>query len=409
MGAYLDRLNAQYDEIREGIDALVNRAAEANRDVTDDEQAQVDRDRARLGELETAITHYSGIESQAGKVMELRRSVPAAPVAVRTGTPEPEAYDINREFPSIAEYAITVHRAQVYRDPEAIERLDRATAHQKTADNPGLIPRPILGPVINLVDSGRPFINAISRRPLPAGKFDRPYVSQHVDVQKQAAEKDLTASQKMTVNLLAVTAATYAGHLNISRQDIKWTSPGILQIVFDDFAYVYAVRTCADACAQFIASLSGAQSVPITAPADAGKVQKALYAAAAQTMTDGEPFADTLFASPDVWAGLGGMTNATTGVPSFPSLSVTSPGGNPLGLRLVVDAHFPAGTAIVGPARYAEWYEDVDGLMQVQEPDVLGQLVGYAGYGAFVNVAPQTFTKVTGIATAEAESAPAGK
>jgi hypothetical protein len=50
---------------------------------------------------------------------------------------------------------------------------------------------------------------------------------------------------------------------------------------------------------------------------------------------------------------------------------------------------------IQGPARYAEWYEDVDGLMQVGEPDVLGQLVGYAGYGAFLNVLPSAYTKFT--------------
>ena len=39
MGAYLDRLNMQYDEIRDGYDTLVNRAAEEDRDVTDAEQA----------------------------------------------------------------------------------------------------------------------------------------------------------------------------------------------------------------------------------------------------------------------------------------------------------------------------------------------------------------------------------
>jgi hypothetical protein len=66
-----------------------------------------------------------------------------------------------------------------------------------------------------------------------------------------------------------------------------------------------------------------------------------------------------------------------------------------MGLRLVVDANFAPDTLVVGPSRYAEWYEDVDGLMQVQEPDVLGQLVGYAGYGAFVNVRPEAFTKFT--------------
>lgn len=406
MGAYLDRLNQQYDEIRDGIGALVDRAADENRDVTDDEQKQVDRDKSRLDELGKAIEHYSGLETQATKVAELRRSVPSSPSSTRTGTPEPEPYDINREFPTVADYVIAVHRAQVMRDPSAIEAIERATAHQKIADNPGIVPRPVLGPVVAYLDSSRPFIESITRKPLPAGTFDRPTISQHVDVQKQAAEKDLTASQKMTIGKIAVTAATYAGHLNISRQDIKWTSPGILQIVFDDFAYVYAIRTCGDACTQFLASVTGA-TVPITAPVDSAKVIKALYTAAQTSLTEGEALPDTLWASPDVWGSLGSMMGGTTGLPAFPSLSVTSPGGNPIGLRLVVDAHFPAGTAVVGPSRFAEWYEDIDGLMQVQEPDVLGQLVGYAGYGAFVNVAPTSFAKITGMVTQEAEEASA--
>lgn len=395
MGAYLDRLNQQFDEVRDGITALIDRAAGDNRDVTDDEQKQVDRDKARMAELQTAIEHYSGLEQQTAKVAALRAAAP--PTITTRVTQEPEQYDLLREFPTVADYAVTVHRAMTMRDPDAIAALDRATQHQKIADNPGIVPRPIVGPLLNLIDITRPFINSIGRKSLPAGKFDRPVVNQHVDVQKQAAEKDLTASQKMTIGLLPVTAATYAGHLNISRQDIKWTSPGILQIVFDDFAAVYAIRTCADASAQFLTSVAGSQSVPIVAPPDAGKVTKALYGAAALSLTDGEELPDTMWVSPDVWGSLGGMVNGVAGGPSFPSLSITSPGGNPLGLRLVVDAHFPAGTAVVGPARYLEWYEDVDGLMQVQEPDVLGQLVGFAGYGAFINVAPSNFMRVTGM------------
>jgi hypothetical protein len=69
--------------------------------------------------------------------------------------------------------------------------------------------------------------------------------------------------------------------------------------------------------------------------------------------------------------------------------------GSPMGFTLVVDKNFPDSTMIQGPSRYAEWYEDLDGLMQVGEPDVLGQLVGYAGYGAFLNVKPDAFTKFT--------------
>lgn len=403
MGAYLDRLHEQYDEIRTGVEALTERAAEQNRDVSDEEQTQVDRDRSRMEELQTAIGHYTELESQSANVATLRRALPErSPVTTTTG-PTQDAYDIAREFPTAADYAITLHRAWSLRDPEAIERIERATQHQTTGDNPGLIPRPILGPALNFIDATRPFVNSCNRKPLPAGKFDRPKVNQHVDVQKQTNEKDLTASQKMTVDLMPVAANTFAGHLNISRQDVKWTSPGILQLVFDDFAYVYAIRTCADASAQFLASVGGSASIPVGSN-DAGGVMGALYDAAAQSMRDGEALPDTLWASPDVWGALGGMTSGISGAPSFPSLSVTSPGGNPLGLNLVVDAHFPAGTAVVGPSQYAEFYEDVDGLMQVQEPDVLGQLVGYAGYTAFLNVNPGTFSKITGISVAAASS-----
>jgi len=394
MGAYLDRLNEQYDEIRAGVDTLVNRAAEDGRDVTDAEQEQVDRDQTRMTELQTAIEHYSAIETQAAKVGELRRSVPAtSPQTTRTKVTEPE-YDITREFPTIGDYAITVHRATALKDRDAIEKLERATAHQKTTDNPGLIPRPVLGPVINTLEATRPFISSIGVKSLPAGAFDRPQVTQHVAVAKQPAEKDLTASQVLKVNKLPVTAATYAGHLNISRQDIKWSSPGILQIVFEDFAAIYAQVTDQDACDQFLASITN-PVVPI-ASTDPGDFFGAIYGAAAASLDLAASFMpDTMWVSPDVWGSLGGATNSQ-GQPTFPGLSVGNANtGSPMGLKMVVDGNFPADTMVIGPSKSAEWYEDVDGLMQVGEPDVLGQLVGYAGFAAFLNVAPMAFTKFT--------------
>jgi hypothetical protein len=391
MGAYLDRLNAQFDEIRAGIDTLVNRAAEENRDVNDDEQKQVDRDKARMAELEKAIEHYSGIEKSAEKVTTLRATIPA-PRQTATVPAKAEAeYDVAREFPTPGDYAAVVNRAG-QGDPEAAEMLNRATAHQKTTDNPGLIPRPILGPVVNLIDSNRPFVNSCTRRGLPAGSFDRPVVTQHVAVDEQVAEKDLTASRQMTIGKMPVDATTFAGHLNISRQNVKWTQPGILNIIFDDFAAVYAIRTCDFAVASFMASITNA---PVTIGGPTGaEVTEALYGAAADIFSATGSLPDTLYAAPDVWGSLGGMSNQI-GMPAFPSLSIESTAGNPLGLTLVVDAHFPAGTLILGSAARNEWYEDVDGLLQVQEPDVLGQLVGYAGFAAYLNTVPAAFTPLT--------------
>src|SRR4029450_978932 len=279
MGAYLDRLNEQFAEITDGINVLVDRAADAGRDVTDDEQSQVDRDTERLNTLRTAIDHYTEIERTSTHVADIRGTVRTTPRQTGTAVVE-DTYDLTREFPTIGDYAITVHRATVLRDPAAREKLERATAHQLVADNPGIVPRPVLGPVLNLIDDSRPFVNSVVKKPLPAGSFDRPRITQHVKVSVQAAEKTLTDSQKLLIDKMPVTAKTYAGHLNISRQDIKWTSPGILQIVFDDFASIYAQTTCDDASDTFVASCTNA-AVPI-APGGAvgvstpGDINKAL-------------------------------------------------------------------------------------------------------------------------------------
>lgn len=393
MGVYLDRLNAEYAEVVGAIDGTINRAAEENRDVTDDENKTVERGRERLTTLKSEIEKYASIEREHDEVNRLRASTPTP---TRTAVADkPEEFDVERAFPTIADWAITVHRAMTKRDPDAVALLDRATAHQTTADNPGLIPRPILGPVLAFIRSQRPFINSISTRPLTSPKFDRPVITQHVAVGEQAQEKTLTESQKMIIGTLPVAATTYAGHLNISRQDIKWTSPGILQIVFDDFAAIYAQVTNAAATEQFVDSLEA----PVVID-DWDAFNGAMYGGAQTSLAEGGVFPDTLWVSPDVWVGMGSQIHANTGLPVFPSLSVTSESGNPLGLRLVVDASFPAGTMVMGPSRFAEWYEDVDALMQVGEPDVLGQLVGYAGYAAFLNVRPEAFTVFTAPAPA---------
>lgn len=393
MTSYLDRLHDQYDEIRAGVDDLVNRAAESNRDVSDEEQAQVDRDEARMRDLSASIAHYTELAERNSQVAVMRGRVTPDPVNQTTRTEVREEYDILRDFPDAGTYAVTLHRAVALRDPAAVAAIERATAHQVLAENPGLIPRPVLGPVLNYLNTDRAFINSIVKRPLPAGTFDRPRVTQHVSVAKQPTEKTLTASQTLKVDKISTTASTYAGHLNISRQDVKWTSPAIMQLVFDDFAAIYAQTTDDDAAAQWVASITTAP-VPI-ASNSAADIYGAIYGAAVTALGVGPTLVpDTLWVSPDVWATLG-SSMTTMDQPLFPTFNPGNQQGSAGGLKLVVDGNFPADTMIAGPSKAAEWYEDVDGLMQVAEPDVLGQLVGYAGFGAFLNLAPGAFTPFT--------------
>jgi hypothetical protein len=118
-----------------------------------------------------------------------------------------------------------------------------------------------------------------------------------------------------------------------------------------------------------------------------------LFDAAATPLQAGKPlgFPDTFWLSVDVWAELGGQLSSN-GVPSWPGLEPGVIGGTIGGFKAVVDPYFPPGTGIIGRGALVEYYEDLDGFLAVDEPDVLGQLVGYAGFEATLNTAPDTFS-----------------
>jgi HK97 family phage major capsid protein len=395
MGAYLDRLHGEFDEITGGISALVERAAEESRDLTNEENTQVEREDKRRDDLLRAIEHHTALEERTNKVAAARGRVQLAPTMVRTRERDKDPYDIVREFPTPADYVIAVHDARVKRDPGAIEKLERATANQVTTVNPGIVPRPVVGPLLNTMSSARPLVSSVQNRPAPAGKFDRPRVDQHVEVGPQTAEKDLTASQQMLINPVAVSLVTFAGHLDISLQDIRWSQPGIMQVVFDDFTRIYARRTDNQACVDFVAAApDGAALSAWTAAAVEAWLRAAVTSIG--TATGGGGLADTLWMSSDVWANLGGILQGTSGVKAY-SLPLTG-GGDVLGLRAVIDPQFAAKTLIIGDAALAEFWEELEGFLSVGEPSVLGQMVGYAGYSKFVVVEPKGFSQATALA-----------
>jgi HK97 family phage major capsid protein len=121
--------------------------------------------------------------------------------------------------------------------------FQRAAAHQTTADNAGLLPSQILGPVLNFVDEARPVVSALGARQLPSGSFSRPTVTQHTQVAKQTGEKTELASRKMLLGKIPIVADTYGGYVNVSRQNVDWTQPQILDIVINDLAGQYAIET----------------------------------------------------------------------------------------------------------------------------------------------------------------------
>ena len=134
-------------------------------------------------------------------------------------------------------------------DPQAVARVTqmRVVADQKTTDTTGILPTPIVGEVVNLIDANRPLISSLGGAKalagIPGATFTRPKITQHTLVGTQSGEKTQLPSQKMTIAPVSFSKATYGGTVDISRQDIDWTSPGAWDILIRDLANVYAIQT----------------------------------------------------------------------------------------------------------------------------------------------------------------------
>jgi HK97 family phage major capsid protein len=396
--AMVARLQAEIEERTSFQDQLIERAQTDGRDLNAQEMELYNGAAARigvcndqLGPLQDGlrIAHESATRSA-----ELARQYTAArgpqpgPVEYRSAG----AYIADR-WQAGAGVEAARHRIEIY---------ERAAAHQTTADNLGVIPDPVVGTVINFIDSARPLVSALGPQSAPAGMFKRPRITQHTDVGAQTAEKTELVSRKMLIDSLPVSMSTFGGYVNVSRQNIDWSAPNILDIVVNDLAAQYAIETEQAACGSVTGSAGGSVTTPITATSDATAIAKAVWEAA------GKAYAATkgtgrliIAAAPDVLGWFGPLfapvnpQNAQGqgfSAASFNSGVMGSIGGIPV----VMSPALTAGTAHLISTAAEEVYEQRVGTLQVTEPSVLGVQVAYAGYFASVTLEPNGVIKLTG-------------
>jgi HK97 family phage major capsid protein len=408
----LEWLQSQRERAVTEVESLTERAVDADRDLTDEEQASCSRRRTDVERLDREIeTEVAACERSAQYEQLAGRIEPAIrsrSVGVLTaGAPaEPEMV-----YRSPGAYLVDYFRSTREQDPAATERLQtfRSTlqrANVTTAQVLGVVPEPVVAPVISDIQARRPAIEAATRRPMPAGgrTFTRPRIAQHVQVGKQTAEKTAVPSRALLVDDLTVTKITFGGSVNLSWQARDWSDPAILDIIVSDLAAEYARETDADFCATLVAGAT--QSVDAatgaTPTTSASSWLAAIYEAAALVFAAGNATPNVLWAAPDVWADLGSMVDGA-GRPMFGTLSPANvmgainagnQGGNVAGFNLAVDANLPAGTAILGDSGAVEFYEQVGGTVSALEPSLLGTDIAYFGYAASVVVRPNALVSI---------------
>jgi HK97 family phage prohead protease len=274
--------------------------------------------------------------------------------------------------------------------------LQAAAGDVLTTDTPGLLPVPVLGPLVQDLNFLRPVVEAVGARAYPdngqSKTFIRPTITTHTSVASQSELASASATT-MVIASNSVSKTTLAGQVTLSVQDIDFTSPAAMQLILNDLMGEY-----------MIASDNLAADNMLTAATSSGvwdgtvaDLLKSVYDAASDISTNRNWLPTHMFVSVDVWAQLGQLADSTgrqifplianglSGYNAAGSQSATSWNGNPLGLQLVVDSNFAAKTMIItrvgqGQGDAYEFYESIRGLMSVEQPSVLGRNMSFHGY-----------------------------
>jgi HK97 family phage major capsid protein len=385
--AMIRRLERELEERNSAAQAIVANAEDGNRDLNESENETLAGLTVRMGKIKEQLGQLEGVAEQSIDTENRLHQLDAAMTTMR------RVQTREVEYRSAGQYICDQWSAHLgdRTAQERIELYSRAAAHQKTSDNLGVIPIPQIGEVINFIDASRPIVNAIGPRNMPSQNWFRPIVTQQptVGVQGSAGaagdEKAELVSQKMTLTKVTGTAVTYGGYVNVSRQDIDFSSPQIMDIIIEGLANAYALQTETATATALDASAS--TNVGYGASPTAVTLTAALWSAAATVYSavKGAPGRLILAVAADRLAVFG---------PLFPPYNVQngqSAGllagnfgsgnqGNVAGVQLMMSPGLASGKSFLFHTAAVDVFEQRVGSLQAIEPSVLGIQVAYAGY-----------------------------
>lgn len=384
---YIRRLENELREKESLVRGVYERANASNRDINEEEGNMVAECRGRMEVIKGQMEQAQEVNRIAFETRNKGRAVDQA-IAVMKG--KPQSGEV--EYRSVGEYMLdmwnSAQGSQAAQD--RLEVYTRTAEHQKTGDSLGVIPDPIVGPVIDFIDAARPLVSTLGTLPLNNATFYRPIVTQQPKVGLQgtdgaaADEKSELDSQKMIITRLTVNAKTLGGYVNVSRQAIDFSSPAALDLVVNGLGQQYAIETEKLVGAALGTTATAAVSYGAVPTADL--VASAIWDAVGTVYTAVKGQGRLVLAiAPDVLGDFGPLF-----APVNPR-SAQSPGfsagtfgqgqmGTISGIPVVMSAGLGSGEAYLFSTAAIEAFEQRVGTLQVVEPSVFGLQVAYAGY-----------------------------
>ena len=375
--------------------------------------ASIPQEEPEISTIETEPTQETEPMSEA-TIPAVEATIPTAPIFAQA----------KRKFvmPSAAEYLAAMHAGgdtfhnvnaaykEAVRDQQTA--LQAAAGDVLTTDTPGLLPVPVLGPVFQDLNFVRPVVSAFGARSMPntpSKTFTRPTITTHTSAAAQT-ENTAVSATTMVIAANTVTKTTVAGQVTLTMQDMDFTDPASMNIILNDLAGEYLIKTDDIAADALMAGSTFSGSTWTVTAGDPTSLINSLYDAAREITEDSNYFPTHLVVSPDVWQKLGSQLDSskrpilgytTNGVLGQNSLGRV--GGlaytamDVMGLTLVVDNNFAANTMAVVYAPGFEIYEAQQGVLSVLNPSTLSRTFSYYGYFATF-VAKSSFIQYIAIA-----------
>jgi HK97 family phage prohead protease len=385
--------------------SLVSEGAFSGAIITDVAASAPDEVAEGIPETELTNAIQSEQDDQKDKDMTDKIETPVAEAAA--STVEKLWAQPAREFkmPTAAEYLVAMnaggdtfanvnaaYKAAVRKQQSA---LQAAAGDILTTDTPGLLPVPVLGPLFQDLNFVRPVVSAFGARAMPntpSKTFVRPTITTHTSTATQTEGAAVSATT-MVIASNTVTKTTVAGQVTITRQDMDFTDPASMQLILNDLAGEYLIKTDDVAADALVAGKTASGSTWTVTAADPSSLISSLYDAAREIAEDSNYFPTHLCVSPDVWEKLGSQLDGskrpvlgyvTDGIMGQNSIGKVGGMGynnmNVMGLQLVVDNNFANGTMLVVYAPGFEIYEAQQGILSVDVPSTLSRTFSYYGY-----------------------------
>ena len=358
--------------------------------------ASIPHEDEEISTIETEPTQETEPMSEA-TIPAVEATIPTAPIFAQA----------KRKFvmPSAAEYLAAMHAGgdtfhnvnaaykEAVRDQQSA--LQAAAGDVLTTDTPGLLPVPVLGPVFQDLNFVRPVVTAFGARSMPntpSKTFIRPTITTHTSAATQT-EGSAVSATTMVIASNTVTKSTVAGQVTLTMQDMDFTDPASMNIILNDLAGEYLIKTDDIAADALVAGKTASGSTWTVTAGDPTSLINSLYDAAREITEDSNYFPTHLCVSPDVWEKLGAQLDSskrpvlgytTNGVLGQNALGRVGGMGysdmDVMGLKLVVDNNFASGTMLVVYAPGFEIYEAQQGVLSIANPSTLSRTFSYYGY-----------------------------